>query len=123
MTFDQTSLTIDNSDRGMGREEARRACVPSVEEARSEVRLVEVEASVSLAWQRMSHSTSVKVTWKPRAGAQVARTDEGTCVSLPFHVTGSQPAVGQGVNRWIIGENLVNAICKALLLKLLNNSR
>ncbi|CAA7405858.1 unnamed protein product [Spirodela intermedia] len=24
-------------------------------------------------------------------------TDEDTCVSLPFHVTGGQPGVGQGV--------------------------
>lgn len=43
------------------KEEPKRACIPSVEEARSESRLVEVEALVPLARQKASYSTSVKV--------------------------------------------------------------
>ncbi|CAA7388508.1 unnamed protein product [Spirodela intermedia] len=34
---------------------------------------------------------------EPRVGARVARTDRGTCASLPFHIIGGQPTVGQGV--------------------------
>lgn len=43
------------------KEEAKRACIPSMEEARSESRLVEVEALIPLVRQKASYSTSVKV--------------------------------------------------------------
>ncbi|CAA7392262.1 unnamed protein product [Spirodela intermedia] len=32
-----------------------------------------------------------------RGSSGLAWTDRGTCAPLPFHVTGGQPAVGQGV--------------------------
>ncbi|CAA7409169.1 unnamed protein product [Spirodela intermedia] len=34
---------------------------------------------------------------EPRTRARAATTDWGTCAPLPFHVTGGQPVVGQGV--------------------------
>ncbi|CAA7401809.1 unnamed protein product [Spirodela intermedia] len=33
----------------------------------------------------------------PQVGARAAWTGRGTCVSLPFHITSGQLAVGQGV--------------------------
>ncbi|CAA6672786.1 unnamed protein product [Spirodela intermedia] len=32
-----------------------------------------------------------------KAWARAARTDRGTCAPLPFHITGGQPTMGQGV--------------------------
>ncbi|CAA6674505.1 unnamed protein product [Spirodela intermedia] len=39
-------------------------------------------------------SVGMPIGEEPRVGA---RTDRGTCASLPFHVTSGQPTVGQGV--------------------------
>ncbi|CAA7390786.1 unnamed protein product [Spirodela intermedia] len=59
MTFDRTCPTIANDDMEM--EEVRRPCVPSVEEVKSEVRLIEVEASIPLAWRRVSYCVGIKL--------------------------------------------------------------
>ncbi|CAA6659833.1 unnamed protein product [Spirodela intermedia] len=40
---------------------------------------------------------SVMIIRTEMSRARAAWTDRGTCTSLPFHVTGGQPAVGQGV--------------------------
>ncbi|CAA6674569.1 unnamed protein product [Spirodela intermedia] len=63
-----------------------------------------------LANAGMTDVASMKTTMRA-----APKTDRGTCMPLPFHITGGQPVVGEGVvihneNRWIIGENLVNAI-------------
>lgn len=60
-----------------GVKEARRAYVPSLEEARSKARLVEVEALVLLTCRRMSYSTSIKVMCKGGAEAWDGARDNG----------------------------------------------
>ncbi|CAA6659596.1 unnamed protein product [Spirodela intermedia] len=45
----------------------------------------------------VTHITLILDKVDNKAGAQAAWTDRGTCAPLPFHVTGGQLTVGQGV--------------------------
>ncbi|CAA6675040.1 unnamed protein product [Spirodela intermedia] len=47
--------------------------------------------------------------------ARAAWTDRGTCAPLPFHVTGGQPAVGQGVPA--VGQEVVVHAREGTLLR------